>query len=179
MKSKHVFCLILGVALAGCAYYPAPSGIPTGSTKAQVQSILGSPKSTSRDGAVTTWNYGNGAVCVFRDGLLVASNINTTPGTPATASVGSFLPPVNVNFVPAPYYAPTPVVVGGYWGGGPYWGAGPYWGGGWRGWGGPWGGFARPGWGGYCPPVYRGNWNQGNWNRGNWNRGNCSNGYRR
>ena len=163
-----LLAVLTGLAVSGCAYYPQPaSSLPLGASKAQVQSAIGSPKSKSRDGSVTTWNYGGGTVCVFKDDQLVASNYNGPLGRPSSVSIGSVLPPVSVNFVPAPYYYPAPVYGGPvYYGGG--WGR-PYVSGGWGyGWGRPWGGWGgcgRPygGGGGY----YRNNCYQGNWNRGN------------
>ncbi len=167
-RRNGLLAVLAGIFLSGCAYYPQPtSSLPLGASKAQVQSAIGSPKSKSRDGSVSTWNYGGGTVCVFKDDQLVASNYNGPLRRSSSVSIGSILPPVSVNFVPAPYYYPAPVYGGPvYHGGG--WG-GPLVSGGWGyNWGRPWagwGGCGRPygGGGGY----YRNNCYQGNWNRGN------------
>jgi len=144
VRILSLLALCATLFFVGCVEYP--SGLPVGSTKAQVQAILGSPKSTSRDGSLTTWNYGNGLVCVFRDGALVASNY--AGGGAQPGYVGPALPPIAINVTPAPYY---PAYYGGYgyrpwgWGGGyPYYGGWGGWGGygyrncGWGGWGGGW-----------------------------------------
>ncbi len=140
--------LSLSLVFTGCTYYDSP-GLPLGSSKEQVRAILGDPKSSSRDGSVTTWNYGQGTVCVFRDGALIATNYNG-PGYAQTAYVRPVYAGPVVNVVPAPVvYRPY-----GYYGGWgrPYgYGYGGYrpwgWGGGYGGWGRPWG-WGGGGWGG-------------------------------
>lgn len=141
-----------------------------GASKNQIRSMIGSPKSTSRDGSITTWNYGEGTVCVFKDGQLIASNYNGPSRSSSTVSIGSLLPPLAINFTPAPYYYAPPVYYGGGWGG---WG-------GWGSWGRPWGGCGWGngyGWGGGYRRSYWGGNNCGNgyYRGGNWNRGNYYN----
>lgn len=162
-RPRLLLVLLAGVLLSGCAYYPQQSSsLPLGASKEQVRNLIGSPKSTSRDGSLTTWNYGEGTVCVFKDGQLVASNYNAPAQSAPAFSLASILPPLSLNFTPAPYYYPAPAYSAPVYYGG--WGR-PYYGG----WGG-WGGYGRSYWGGNnCGNgYYRGNWNNGNWNRGNY-----------
>ena len=167
---KLFLVILAGVLLSGCAYYPQQSGLPTGASKAEVQNLIGPPKSKSRDGALTTWNYGGGTVCVFKDDQLVASNYTAPAQSSSSFSIGSLLPPVSVNLAPAPYYSPAVYAAPAYYGGG------------WGGWGVPWWGY---GWGGYSRPYwgynnyhgyYRGNYYRGNYYRGNYNHGHYKNG---
>jgi len=158
---KTALSLLIGLLLTGCVTYQLPL-LPLGASTAQVQSIVGPPKSKSRDGSVTTWNYGEGMVCVFRNGQLIATNFNA-PSEQGFQSYGSFLPPVAINVTPAPYYS-APVYAVPYYSG---WGTPFYGGGGGNYWGGGWN---RSYWGG--------NWNQGVYNRGCWN-GNRGNWNRR
>lgn len=157
---KLIFPLLIGLLLSSCAIYQAPL-LPLGASTAQVQSTVGRPKSKTKDGSVTTWNYGEGMVCVFRNGQLIATNFNAPSQLPSL-SLGSILPPVAINLTPAPYYS-VPVYAAPYYGGWgtPYYGRsyGNYWGGGWN----------RSSWGGnyYQRNYYRGYWNR---NRGYWNR---------
>lgn len=121
--------LLACLLVSSCAYYTQPAGgLIMGASKEDVRALVGPPKSTSRDGSLTTWNYGQGAVCVFKDGQLVASNMNSRAGG------GVFMsPPVSPVWItpgPSYYYGPPwygPAVYSGWWG--PSWG----WGGGcWR-----------------------------------------------
>lgn len=157
---KPALSLLVGLLLSSCAIYQPPL-VPLGASTAQVQSTIGLPKSKTRDGSVTTWNYGDGMVCVFRNGQLIATNFNP-PSQQPSLSLGSLLPPVAINLNPVPYYsAPVyaaPVYAVPYYGG---WGA-PYYGGGWgNSWGGGWNRSYR---GGACYPggYYRGyrTWNR-------------------
>ena len=173
---KIFIVLLAGVLLSGCVDYQQPSSIlPMGASRAEVESIIGPPRSKSRDGSLTTWNYGDGSVCVFKDGRLVASNLSSAPRYSSSLSVGTILPPVSVNIVPAPYYSSPIYTSPSYYG--------------WGGWALPWGGYgwgmgyARPYYGGYYRGYnnyhnnyyrgnyYRGNYYRGNYYRGNWNRG--------
>ena len=172
LKRAHLICknwihflvlFIVGILLSGCVDYQQPSSIlPMGASRDEVQAIIGPPKSKSRDGSLTTWNYGGGAVCVFKDGRLVASNLSSASQYSSYLSSGITVPPISVNVVPAVYAAPA------YYGGG--WG----WGGWGPGWGYPWGGYY--GWGGYGRPYYGNYWRynncRGNYYRGNYYRGN-------
>ena len=148
-------CLIfVGIVLSGCVEYQPPP-LPMGASKSEVGALIGPPKSTARDGSLTTWNYGGGTVCVFKDDRLVASNISGAPQGGTSLSVGTVFPPVSVNVVPAPYYSTVYAPP-------PYYGSGWGWGGG--GWGYPLG--AYYGWGGYYgrPYGYGGNYRRYNYN---------------
>ena len=152
---------LIGILLSGCVDYQQSMPIlPMGASPNEVQTIIGPPKSKSRDGSLSTWNYGDGAVCVFKEGKLVASNLSSPSQYSSYVSSGVTLPPVSVNVVPAVY--PPAVYYGGGWGG---WGLG---------WGYPWGGYY--GWGGYGRPYYGNYWRynncRGNYYRGNYYRGN-------
>jgi len=166
---KRVLFFLVGLLLSGCAYSPQPSSsLPLGASKAVVQNLIGPPKSKSRDGSLTTWNYGGGTVCVFQDDQLVSSNYSTPAQSGSSFSIGSLLPPVSVNVVPEPYYSPVVYAPPAYYGGG--WGF-PWWGG----YG--WGGYARPYYGGnyWRYNNCRGNYYHGRYYRGNGNRGNGKN----
>ena len=178
---KPLLAFLVGVFLSGCVDYQQPSStLPIGASKAAVQALIGSPKSKSRDGSLSTWNYGGGTVCVFKDNRLVASNVH---GSPRSLSAGAALTPASAE--PAPYYAPAVYATPGY-----YAGAWPvnerypirqvgqvyttpgcfsrrY---GWSGWWYPWwGGY---GWFGYPKPYYAGNFWRYNNCHGNYYRGN-------
>ena len=107
---------LIGILLSGCVDYQQSMPIlPMGASPNEVQTIIGPPKSKSRDGSLSTWNYGDGAVCVFKEGKLVASNLSSPSQYSSYVSSGVTLPPVSVNVVPAVY--PPAVYYGGGGGG--------------------------------------------------------------
>ena len=169
---------LAGVVLSGCVDCRPPAALlPMGATKSEVRKMIGSPRSESGDGAVTTWNYGGGAVCVFKTDRLISSSVGIPPRDAASFKARAASPDI----VAVPYYAPAFYPTPGYYAGawplnerypirnesqvyvtpacfGKGWG----WSGFWYPW---WGGY---GWFGYPRPYYAGDF---------WHKNNCHGNY--